>query len=224
MQCFVCVERRQAMTGQFNQAVAPRVEYAAGLMKMRLGNATDRAANLMTKKFACSKAQFDAMRNHVKYRLPDTLVERMRVSPMYNLGGVGSSKSAWRFQPQSGLAVKRFLQSVFTGPGESGSLRIYPEKHAVCIIPAMTFTLRLDESLYASIGAVGQAQIKFNLMGWSPTGECRQAQELEYEEYALQQMQVYMMHLVAVLQESCVNLTREQQLIVSRLASDSEAA
>ena len=53
------------MTGQFNQPAAPWVEYAAKLVKARLGNLTDGASNLQTKKFACSKAQFDAIRNHI---------------------------------------------------------------------------------------------------------------------------------------------------------------
>ena len=71
------------MTGQFNQPAAPWVEYAAKLVKARLGNLTDGASNLQTKKFACSKAQFDAIRNHIKYQMLDTAVERMNVTPVY---------------------------------------------------------------------------------------------------------------------------------------------
>ena len=70
-------------------------------------------------------------------------------------------------------------------------MRIYPEGHAVCVIPSLVFTLRLDETFYAGIGAIGHAQLKFDLMGWSVTGEFRQAANLEYDEYTMQQLQMY---------------------------------
>ena len=220
--CHVCIERRQALTGQFNQPAAPWVEYAAKLVKLKLGNLTDGASNLVTKKFACSKAQFEAMKNHIKYILLDTPLERMHVSPVYRLGGIGSRQSAWQFQLQSGIAVKRFMQTCFTGEGEKGSMRIYPEKHAVCIVPSMVFTLRLDQNFYAGIGAIGQAQVKFDLMGWSPRGDFRQAANIEYDELALNQIQLYMMHLAAELQSSGIVLSPQQAAVVRRFSSASE--
>ena len=148
----------------------------------------------------------------------------MHVSPVYRLGGIASKRSAWQFQLQSGLAVKRFMQSCFTGQGERGSMRIYPEKHAVCIIPSLVFSLRLDENFYGGIGAIGNAQLKFDLMGWSPRGEFRQAANVEYDEYAFQQIQIYMVHLAAELQDSGLKLTKEQVTVVRHFASASEEA
>ena len=96
------------------------------------------------------------------------------------MSGIWNRKSAWQFQLKSGL---------------TGSMRIYPEGHAVCVIPSLVFTLRLDENYFAGIGAIGLANIKLDLMGWSTSGEFRQAVQVEYDEYTLQQLQLYMMHL-----------------------------
>ena len=115
------------------------------------------------------------------------------------------------------------MPSCFTEQGKHGSMRIYPEKHAVCIIPSMVFSLRLDQNFYRGIGAIGNAQIKFDLMGWSPRGEFRQAANVEYDELALNQIQIYMMHLAAELQEVGIVLSPQQALVLRRFASASEA-
>ena len=222
--CFVCVEKRQALTGQFNQPAAPWVEFAAKLVKTRLANLTDGASNLTTKKFPCSKAQFDAIHQHIKYVMLDTVMERLHVTPVYRMGGIGSRRSAWQFQLKSGLAIKRFMQTCFNDSGEYGSMRIYPEKNAVCIIPSMTFTLRLDENFYGGIGAIGYGLIKFDLMGWSPQGIFRQAENVEYDEHTLQQLQIYMVHLAAELQEMGLVLTHAQQAVVRSFAFALEEA
>ena len=86
--CKVCNEKRLALTGQFNQPAAPWVEYAAKLVKTRLGNLTDGESNLQTKKFACSKSQFDAIRNHIKYQMLDSVAERINVTPVYRMAGI----------------------------------------------------------------------------------------------------------------------------------------
>ena len=223
MLCYVCVERKQALTGQFNQSVAPWVEYAARLVKMRLASLTDGASNLQTKKFACSKPQFDAMRNHIAHQMLDSGVERLHgITPVYRMGGIGSTKSAWQFQLMSGLAVKRLMQTCFTEMGEMGSMRLYPEGHGVAIIPKMAFTLRLDQNYWGGIGAIGHAQIKFDLMGWSPNGTFRQANDVEYSELALQQMQIYMMHLVSEMKDSGRTLSKGQEAVLLRFTSGYE--
>ena len=103
-------------------------------------------------------------------------------------------------------------------------MRIYPEGHAVCVIPSLVFTLRLDENFYAGIGAIGHAQLKFDLMGWSVTGEFRQAANVEYDEYTMQQLQMYMMHLASLAQDGGQRLTRDQEQVVRHFSSACEEA
>ena len=154
----------------------------------------------------------------------DSAVERLHgITPVYRMGGVGSTKSAWQFQLMSGLAVKRLMQTCFTEMGEMGSMRLYPEGHGVAIIPKMTFTLRLDQNYWGGIGAVGHVQIKFDLMGWSTNGTFRQADNVEYDELTLQQIQIYMMHLVSEMKRAGRSLSRGQEAVLLRFTSDCEA-